>query len=537
MTTLPSLLYRAEQVRKLDQIAIDDFGIPGIELMERAGKAAFNALRWQWPAARHIVVLCGVGNNGGDGFVLARLADEVGMDASVQMLGAANRLRGDALLAFNKLAQSKVTVQPFDTSLCEGGDVIVDAMLGTGLSGSVQDQWKLAINWVNQMKHHSGSRVMSLDIPSGLQADTGCVMGVAVQADFTVTFIAVKQGLLTACGPDYCGQLRFDDLQVDTAVYQSIKASARALSKQDMQSIFRRRNRESHKRDYGHVLIVGGNWGMPGAVHLAAKAALRAGAGMVSVATRPEHVASIVSTCPELMCHGINSALDLQKLLTSVTSVAIGPGLGQDVWARELLGVVLQSALPLVIDADALNLLAKEPAKRENWVLTPHPGEAGRLLAMTASQIQADRFNAVSKLQSKYGGVVVLKGCGTLVCSSADDFSSKMGIVEGEEHEQDVWICLAGNPGMASAGMGDVLTGLVSATIAQSVTTFDANDRKQACNAIAQQKSALKTATRAAVYLHSLCADIAACNGERGMLASDLFPIIYQKVNEVGCAE
>jgi len=541
MTTLlpelPSTLYRAEHVRALDRIAIEDAGIPGIELMERAGKAAFDALRRHWPRARRIGVVCGAGNNGGDGFVVARLADEAGMTPSVLMLGDTTRLKGDALLAFNKLAQSSVTVLPFDAASLVVFDVVVDAMLGTGLNGPVEGKWRLAIDWVNQAKRRFGSKVMALDIPSGLEADTGCVMGAAVEADATMTFIGVKQGLVTASGPDYCGELGFNDLGVEQRIYHQVSASATLLGRDDIHGLFGPRSKDSHKRDYGHVLIVGGNWGMPGAVHLAAKAALRAGAGMVSVATRSAHIASIVSTCPEVMCHSVDSPLDLQKLLKSATCVAIGPGLGQDTWAQGLLSQVLQSGLPLVVDADALNILAKEPCYRENWVLTPHPGEAARLLGLTTQQVQADRFSAVRQLQSIYGGVVVLKGCGTLVCSPAG-YSSELPLGDAAA-DVSIRLCRAGNPGMASAGMGDVLTGVVAAAIVQSVALCEPGNDDKMLSANPRALSApvsalwspLERAACAGVYVHSIAGDRAAAQGERGLLASDLFPFIHQQVN------
>jgi len=538
MTTLPRELYRAEHVRELDRIAIEVVGTPGIVLMERAGKAAFDALRWRWPRVRHIGVLCGVGNNGGDGFVVARLAAEAGVAVRILMLGDTRRLKGDALLAFNKLP-STVSVQPFDKSIGEVFDVIVDAMLGTGLKGPVEGQWRVAIGWVHQAKRQIGSQVMSLDIPSGLQADTGCVTGAAVPADLTITFIGVKQGLMTASGPDYCGELGFNDLQVDPAIYQHVSASATLLTGDTLQDVFSPRVKNAHKRNYGHVLVIGGNWGMPGAVQLAANAALRTGAGMVSVATRFEHIAGIVSACPELMCHGIGSAVDVQKLLPSATCVAIGPGLGQDDWARGLLREVLQCGLPLVVDADALNLLANEPIYRQNWVLTPHPGEAGRLLGLTTAQVQADRFSAVRQLQANYGGVVVLKGCGTLVASPSGYGGAQDQQGNVAPGLATIRLCQAGNPGMASAGMGDVLTGVVSATIAQHMAWQTVHTEVGTLNPTAQpagqpsikEKVALDVAAWAAVYLHSLAGDMAAEQGERGLLASDLFPFIHQLVN------
>ncbi|WP_455206548.1 NAD(P)H-hydrate dehydratase [Kaarinaea lacus] len=492
---LPKQLYRAEQVRALDRTAIETFNIPGIQLMEHAGAATFRALRQRWPRAQHIGVFCGAGNNGGDGFVIARLAHEHGLTATVYLLADAERLKGDAKHAYEKLQSAAVPVRHFDGLIGAPCDVIVDALLGTGLSGAVKEQWKSAIDAMNYAKS-GGCPIVAVDIPSGLHADTGCVLGTAVHADLTVTFIGLKQGLFTGQGPDYCGELLFDYLGVDEQIYNQVDASAQRITHEDVSNLLPPRKRCAHKGSHGHVLVIGGNSGMLGAVRMAAEAALRAGAGLVSVATRPEHVAGIVSGRPEIMCHGVNNKDQLKPLLKQASCIAIGPGLGQDHWAQELLSAVLETATPLVLDADALNLLALEPLVRSNWVLTPHPGEAGRLLQMSVAQIQQDRFAAVSNLQSRYGGIVILKGCGTLVC----------------DQDRGIALCDAGNPGMAVAGMGDVLTGVLAGCIAQS--------------------NQLNTSARAAVYLHAAAADLASIDyGERGLLATDLYPYLRYLVN------
>jgi len=464
--------------------------------MEHAGAAVFAALRRRWPRARRITVFCGAGNNGGDGFIIARLAHEQGVDATVYLLAESSRLKGDARLAFEKLQATPVPIHSFDGTLAAPGDVIVDALLGTGLSGDVKDQWRAAIEAINHAKATAACPVVAVDIPSGLHADTGSVLGAAVQADVTVTFIGVKQGLLTGQGPDYCGELLFDDLGIDAKVYAQLEASAYRITQEDVSRLLPPRKRCAHKGNFGHVLIIGGNHGMPGAARMAAEAALRSGAGLVSVATRAEHVAAVVSARPEIMCHGVESAAQLRPLLSSASCIAIGPGLGQDPWAQALLGMVLETAKPLILDADALNLLAHEPLVRSNWVLTPHPGEAGRLLQTPASHIQQDRFAAVRALQSRYGGIAVLKGCGTLVCDG----------------QGDITLCGAGNPGMAAGGMGDVLTGIVAGCMAQT--------------------NQLSASAIAAVYIHAAAADLAATeHGERGLLATDLFPYVRQLVN------
>lgn len=486
---LPRSLYCAAQVRELDRIAIEEQGIPGATLMARAGQAAFSVLRQRWPQARSLGVLCGTGNNGGDGFIVARLAHEAGYAVRVWQVGDASRIRGDALTAREQMQVAGLTVEDVTTTDISGVDVLVDGLLGTGLGGEVAGRWRQAIDAINQA-HTQGSGVLALDIPSGLQADTGCILGNAVQADACITFIGLKTGLFTGQGAAVCGTVYFDDLAVPATVYAQLNPVAHRLSWE--QFTLSARNPTAHKGDFGHVLVAGGDQGMSGAVRLAGEAALRTGAGLVSVATRAAHAAMISAARPELMSHGIEHAAALTPLLKHASVLAVGPGLGRGDWSRLLFSALLESTLPMVVDADALNLLAVEPVRRDNWVLTPHPGEAARLLEQTVKQIQADRLAAATALQQKYGGVVVLKGAGTVIVDAAGG----------------VTICSEGNPGMASGGMGDVLTGVIASLLAQG--------------------DSLAEAARQGVCLHAHGADVAAQDGQRGMLSSDLFPVMRQ---------
>lgn len=489
MQTLPHDLYRAAQVRELDRLAIEQCGIAGGALMARAGRAAFELLRRRWPKALRIGVVCGIGNNGGDGFVVARLAREAGLEVALYQVGEAARLRGDALLAAQAAG---IQAQPLAAGALRHCDVVVDALLGTGLCGEVREVWREAISAINDC----GRPVLALDIPSGLDADTGAPQGRAVQAAATITFIGLKQGLLTGAGPALGGELYFTDLDIPAAVYGRVPAAARRLELAQFQPCLRPRPRDAHKGDCGHVLVVGGDNGYAGAARLAAEAAARSGAGLVSVATRTAHAAAITAMRPELMCHGVESAADLDPLLRRATVIVVGPGLGQGAWGQGLLGRLLQAPLPLVVDADALNLLGQDPLHRKDWVLTPHPGEAGRLLGEPAALVQQNRFAAAAGLQASFGGVVVLKGPGTLVLG--DDGMPG--------------ICNGGNPGMASGGMGDVLSGIIGGLIAQGLD--------------------LREAAGAGVCLHAAAADAAAAaEGERGLLASDLFPWLRRLVN------
>ena len=492
MTDLPTNLYRAEQCRELDRLAIEEFGISGNILMERAGEAAFNVLRETWPDARRIAVFCGIGNNGGDGYVIARLVREQGFEVTVFQVGDSGRLQGDALAALQRLQGVDVTPVDYSEQELAGFDVIVDALLGTGLSGEVRTPFMMAINAINQCD----TPVLAVDSPSGLDADTGMPCGLAVKADYTITFIGMKQGLLTGEAADYCGRIPFDDLKLPAAVYERLKPAASRMAYSDLITLLPRRKRATHKGDYGHVLIVGGNFGMTGAARLAGEAALRTGAGLVSIATRKEHAAVLSGGRPELMCHGIDDGEALKNLSARASVIAIGPGLGQDDWAQEMLAMAVARNLPLVADADALNLLAQIDLPRQHWVLTPHPGEAARLLGESTQAVSKDRFLTLNRLAEKHDATVVLKGAGTLVQSR--------GGIPG--------VCGGGNPAMASGGMGDVLTGLIAALIAQGLE--------------------LSAAAQLGVCLHRKAADMATRGiGERGLLASDLMPSIRRLVN------
>ena len=492
MSGLPTNLYRTEQCRELDRLAIDEFGISGNILMERAGEAAFNVLRDTWPEAKRIAVLCGVGNNGGDGYVIARLAMEQGLDVSVLQVGDTSRLHGDALAALQRLHGVDVSPVSYAEQDLDDYDVIVDALLGTGLSGEVRSPFMLAINAINE----SNVPVLAVDSPSGLDADTGMPCGLAVKADCTITFIGMKQGLLTGEAADYCGRIVFDDLKLPAAVYERLEPAASRIGYLKLNELLPRRKRAAHKGDYGHVLIVGGNFGMTGAARLAGEAALRTGAGLVSIATRKEHAAVINCGRPELMCHGTENGESLKALSAKASVIVIGPGLGQDDWAQEMLAMAVARNLPLVADADALNLLAQIDLPRQHWVLTPHPGEAARLLGQSKQEVCKDRFLTLNNLAEKYDATVVLKGAGTLVQSE--------GGVPG--------VCGGGNPAMASGGMGDVLTGIIAGLIAQGLELSDA--------------------AQLGVCLHRKAADMATRGiGERGLLASDLMPSIRRLIN------
>jgi NAD(P)H-hydrate epimerase len=492
----PDCLYRAEQVRELDRLAIESEGVSGFTLMRRAGKAAFDALLAAYPDPEKITVFCGTGNNGGDGYVMAVLACQRGIHVEVVQCGDTARISGDALQARQCALQDGIDMSDFSADLTVNQGVIVDAVFGTGLSGEVRHTGKAVIASINA----SACPVFAVDIASGLCGDTGAVMGAAVCAQHTMSFIGLKQGSLTGAGPDYTGHLHFSDLSLLPSALSAVAASSQRLNFPQLRASLPARQAAAHKGQFGHVMVTGGDAGMAGAAAMAAQSACRVGAGLISCATRPEHIAAIVARCPEVMVHGVISGQEIEPLLERASVVVIGPGLGQRSWGEQLLQKTFALDLPLVVDADALNIIAAgrvvQKPYRDNWILTPHPAEAARLLGWSTADVQQDRFAAVVALQRRYGGAVILKGAGTLV---ADSESSLVGL------------CPYGNPGMASGGMGDVLSGVLGALLAQGFSIAEA--------------------ARLGVCLHARAGDLAAENGQRGMVATDLIPHLRALVN------
>ena len=495
---LPALLYTAAQSRELDATATGTYGIPGQTLMGRAGTAAFALLRERWPEATDIAVVCGGGNNGGDGYVVALAAREAGLQPVVYARVPLEKLKGDAHFYAQQVADSDIEVVAVSDSLPDlsGADVLVDALLGTGLSGEVRDDYRALIEQINQ----SGVPVLSIDVPSGLNADTGMNMGVAINAAVTITFIGMKKGLLTGEAPARTGELVFSGLNVPEEVYQSVESHCRRVTLQGLHAALPARARDAHKGRFGHVLVVGGDHGFAGAVVMAAQAAARCGAGLVSVATRAEHVPIILGRQPEIMAHAVETTDDLMPLLERATVVVCGPGLGQGPWGQAMLKKIRASELPRVLDADALNLMAKDPVRKTDaaQVITPHPGEAARLLQGSVAGVQQDRFAAVRALHEHWGSTVLLKGVGTLVASGG---------------REPVSLIAAGNPGMATGGMGDVLSGVIGALLAQGLTAHDA--------------------AAYGALVHAAAADRAATDdGECGLLATDLLPWLRRLLND-----
>jgi len=548
---IQSSLFSAEQVRELDRIVIGEFGISGYELMQRAGLFSYDTLTQRWPNVTDICVFCGSGNNAGDGYVLAKLAAKDGYTVSVVNCFDPEKLKGDAKRVYQDLLAANV--EPLDEKIKDIWDILrltekfrrsekyydfgergelvfVDAIFGTGLKRNIDDDYLL-----NLIEGINGSQypVLSIDIPSGLNADTGSVMGIAVRASVTTTFMGAKKGMLTNDGPDCSGKIAFSTLDIPIQSYESlfnelgephacilgltnyIPARGKPLVGEDSMEMFLEpRQRNSHKGHFGHALIIGGDEGYLGAAQLAAQAAMRVGAGLVSVATRKSHAAQLSIGVPEIMCHGVETLDELMPLIKRANVIAIGPGLGQSEWAKLLFARVLESDLPIIIDADALNLLSEEEQSLSNWVITPHPGEASRLLKTDVNTIQSDRFQSAKMLHEKYQGPVVLKGCGSIVVDSRGN----------------LFVCDAGNPGMSSGGMGDVLTGVIAGLVAQGIEMDE--ETLMGFEAIhIHNTDVIGAATKFGVLMHAYAADLAARELQRGLMATDLMPYLRELAN------
>ena len=398
-------------------------------------------------------------------------------------------------MAYQAMLDVGIKPQPASAAVRFDQGIIVDALLGTGLNRPLRDDCRQLIAAMNR----SSCPVVAVDLPSGLCGDSGQVFAEAVQADLTISLLAAKQGLYTGLGPQCSGSVIYDDLAVAAEHFRQLGPAIEHLDLQQCLQPLAKRQRSAHKGLFGHVVVIGGDYGMGGAAIMAAQAALKVGAGLVSLATRAEHIGAAISRQPEVMAHGIASSQSLQVLLAKASVVVIGPGLGQSPWSRQCLQQALACELPCGIDADALNLIAADnsllPSATARWVMTPHPGAAARLLQLSTADINRDRFSAVEQLHCRFGGTIVLKGAGSLINRGAGTA-----------------LCSYGNPYMASGGMGDVLSGLIGGFMAQGLE--------------------LEQASKAGVVLHAAAADrVVEEHGGQGMTACDLFIPIRQLLN------
>lgn len=483
-------VYSTEQIREIEHIAIHQDGIAGHDLMRQAGESAFKAMCEHFPEVKKIIVVTGAGNNAGDGFVLAQQALNAGFVCHVMCLSPAESLPTDAAKAQQDYFSHEKSHEISQQNDLSDYDLVIDAILGIGLKRPVDGLFADVIERINTCK----SAVMSLDVPSGLQADNGTVMAHAVKADFCLTFIGLKSGLLTARARDHIHHLALAPLEIRSADSGKVPGVGSTIPDSIRSQLLPCRKATAYKGNFGHVLVIGGNRGYPNAARLAGEAAVRTGAGLVSIITHPDSVTAVAAGCASLMVTGSNDTCMLNELLKKVTTIIIGPGLGRDDWAKKMFARVIGCQLPTIIDADALHWLSQNPGRHPNAVLTPHPGEAARLLSCASVDIESDRLSAAMAINEQYQGVTVLKGAGTIVC-----------------HNQQLHFCLGGNVSLASGGTGDVLSGIIAGLVAQGISLADA----AICG----------------VQIQAKASELSSTGGTRGILASDLFSHLHALVN------
>ncbi len=515
------LLVTANEMQEMDQKTIHSFGIPGLVLMENAGKGAVDVLlsKIKDKNIKKIAVLAGRGNNGGDGFVMARYLMEKGFMVTAFLLASKKAVKGDAkinLALFETLCnhstgstlveiKNEEELKTKKTWILHH-DLFIDAILGTGLNSDVRGMIKDVVELMNG----SEKPVFSVDIPSGLNSDTGKLMGTAVNAFATATFAFAKAGHILYPGNIHTGALSIIDIGIPKFITDEKKIQLRLIEKQDIAALFPPREFNSHKGSYGHLLVIAGSTGKTGAAALCADAAMRCGTGLVTLGVAKSLNPIMESLSLEPMTHPLpekekgflsdNCLKDILDLVKGKQALALGPGLGTREGTKKLVyGLIEQSPVPLVLDADAINCIAENPdilkKKTKAAILTPHPGEMARLFNLSTQDVQADRIGIARKLASEFDVTLILKGAQTLIALS----------------DGNVFINPTGNPGMASGGMGDVLTGMISGFLAQGFSP--------------------EPASLAGVYIHGLCADILSKQmGGFGFMARDVINAIPKTI-------
>ncbi|MCY4276640.1 MAG: NAD(P)H-hydrate dehydratase [Gammaproteobacteria bacterium] len=493
--------YSRDSILAIEGRVISGDPATAFDLMRRAGSAAYRLLRAQFPSARRVQVLCGSGNNAGDGYVLAALAQSeartTGIEVEVIRVGNLPKPQETALIAYKEAEESGVPIVTSNNYELRA-DVLVDALLGTGVQGAPRPEFATAIAQMNA----SHASVLSLDLPSGMHPDTGSASSSMVRADVTISFIGAKRGMLTGLGKAATGTLIVDRLGLSQSDFQGHTGQA-LISWAEVKSKLPALDVNAHKHGLGHLLVIGGDTGMGGAAIMAAESALYVGTGLVTLATRQEHVLPALARCPEVMLLPLESTpfeREHSAPKMNYNAVVIGPGLGRSEWGARLLTWAAASNLPMLVDGDGLALLREginHPA-----VITPHPGEAARLLGCRTQEVSQDRFAATERLASRCKAVTLLKGAGSLVAAP------------NSSHDH-IDICAEGNPGMATAGSGDVLAGIIGGFLAQGVNPLDA--------------------TRCGACLHAAAGDLAAGSmGQRSLKATDLLEHLPELLRELG---
>jgi len=504
----------AQQMREIDRATIQDFGFPGRVLMENAGNAVAQAATELLPPGRCALIFCGKGNNGGDGFVAARHLAAAGFAPQVALLADGDELTGDAAANYKyaRVFDLPIHENPSDELIKElllSAGVVIDAILGTGISGQVQGRSREIIELLASYQ----GPIIAVDVPSGIDANTGVILGAAIKADVTVTFGLPKQGLYLYPARDYCGQIRIIDISLAPPTINRPQLNTYITTAADVTATLPKRAADAHKGDAGRVLLIAGSAGLTGAATMASMAAARTGAGLVTLAIPAALNPILEAKCTEvmtypLMDHGcgylrMRNAKDILRLAQAADAIAIGPGLGREENTFELVRhLVAEIDAPIVLDADGVNAFIghKEElaASSAELIITPHPGELANLTDLEIAEIQADRVGVAQKWATELNAVMVLKGAATVAAAP----------------DRETWINTTGNSGMASGGMGDILTGMVAALLASGAEGLQA--------------------AAAAVWMHGRAADMAAEKiGPRGYLPTDLLDLIPAVFEEI----
>jgi hydroxyethylthiazole kinase-like uncharacterized protein yjeF len=506
----------SEQMRNIDREAVELYGMPSIVLMENAGIAVSRHIANSISDGGKVCIICGKGNNGGDGFTAARHLFKKNVKIVVYLAGDEDRLKGDALINYNIIKKMGLNIKHIisDDDILNliddlrDSNIVVDALLGTGLRGNVSGIYARIIDIINE----HGQNVMSVDMPSGIDSDTGAILGKGVMADSTITLALPKAGLYIYPGAEYAGKVFIEDISIPESLIEKQNLHINILSASSIMKMFKKRSPDSNKGTYGRAFIAAGSKDMAGAAVMCIKSALRCGTGIVEAGVpkciqdtvAPMAMEAIIRGIDEEEGHMANCSIEsMLKYINSSTGYAIGPGLTAKRDMTELLKAIISRAeVPGVIDADGLNILAQDIKMLYNAksaiIVTPHPGEAARLLGRTVKEIQSDRIGWAKRLSEGYGVVAVLKGANTIISSP-----------DGE-----VFINTTGNPGMAKGGAGDILTGMIVSFLAQGFSPIDA--------------------AKCGVYLHGLSGDMASERlGEYGMKAGDIIDFIPAAIKSV----
>ncbi|MAZ24211.1 MAG: hypothetical protein CMK41_00310 [Porticoccaceae bacterium] len=490
-------IFKTEQIKLIEKIYCGSDINKQLGLMERAAKCVMKNLIGKFGKPKKLYVLCGHSNNGADGYLCALIGNE--MNISVTIIEEKN-VQKRSLLAETtrrKCIEQNIAIEFFDDSYVLDTGVIIDALIGTGLTGVLRGPMQKIIKFVNQQT----SPVISIDMPSGIVSDTGYIPSVAVRADLTVCLIALKPGLLSGKAREYIGELVVDDLKIDLCRYPNVSKFGQLLDIDKAIENLPKRSAAFHKYDAGLCVIVGGDFGMGGAPIISAEGSMRIGSGLTRIVTRPDHVIACLIRNPECLVDGINTVSEARRLTDKASAIVIGPGLGKSPWSREMLKTFMNTDVPIILDADALSLIAEKESsfdyKAKKIVITPHAGEAAKLLGCSVREVEENRYAAVNKLQSIFGGVVLLKGPGSILSSLNSD---------------ELFVCPYGNAALATAGSGDLLSGLIGGLVAQG--------------------KSIQEAAEIGVSVHSYASDMALHEyADKGLIATDLLAYIKQIIN------